>query len=277
MRQTLFFSFLFFVWLYSLLLLTGCSDMPYTGSMLSPGDVEKYIVRSVDGSICLADASESVCFTLIPQGVDTTNAPIIHVYRRKLIYVFYYDEHPIVRVERAMDTTGIRQALTDRSQEAGASRDDPLGAGNINADAGETDRSQEAGASRDDALGADNMNADAGETETHETDDLFSGNDGWFIRIYYPEGRDLPHGISKLENSGLDITINGKPISSADIEGFAQITGLRGTGVQFFYPNIFEDTSRLTVKVTGLVSETDTVTFQVDPPAENRSAYIASE
>ena len=99
--------------------------------------------------------------------MDTTNVPIIYVYRRKLIYVFYYDDHPIVRVERAMDTTGIRQALTDRNQGAGSARADPLGAGNINADAGETD--------------------------TRETDDLFSGNDGWFIRIYYPEGRNLPY------------------------------------------------------------------------------------
>ena len=238
MRQPLFLSF---VWLYSLLLLTGCSDTPYTGSMLSPGDIDRYIVRAADGSICLADASDAVCYTLIPQGVDTPNAPIIHVYRRKLIYVFYYDDHPIVRVERAMDTTGIRQALTDRNQEAS------------------------------------NINADAGETDTRETDDLFSGNDGWFIRIYYPEGRNLPRGISKLEDSGLDITINGKPISSVDIEGFAQITGPRGTGVQFFYPNVSKNASRLTVKVTGLVSEKEPVTFQIDPPTENRSAYITSE
>ena len=248
MRQPLFLSF---VWLYSLLLLTGCSDTPYTGSMLSPGDIDRYIVRAADGSICLADASDAVCFTLIPQGADSANAPIIHIYTGKIIYVFSHDDAPIVRVERAMDTTGIRQALTDGNQGAGSSRDDPLGAGNINADAGETD--------------------------TRETDDLFSGNDGWFIRIYYPEGRNLPRGISKLEDSGLDITINGKPISSADIEGFAQITGPRGTGVQFFYPNVSKNASRLTVKVTGLVSEKEPVTFQIDPPTENRSAYITSE
>ena len=102
------------------------------------------------------------------------------------------------------------------------------------------------------------------ETDAGETDDLFSGNDGWFIRIYYPEGRDLPRGISQLEDSGLNITINGKSISSADIEGFAQIMGPRGTSVQFFYPNVLENTSRLIVKVTGLVSDEETVTFQVE-------------
>ena len=256
MKKTLFSSL---VWLYSLLLLAGCSDTPYTGSMLSPGDIDRYIVRAADGSICLADASDAVCFTLIPQGADTPNAPIIHVYRSKLIYVFYYEEHPIVRVERFVDTTGIRQALSDTNRGAGSSRDDPLGPNDVNTDADEIDMRE----------------TDAGEIDIHETDDLFSGNDGWFIRIHYPDGRDLPRGISQLEDSRLKITINGKPISSADIEGFLQFTGPRGTGVQFFYPNVFENTSRLTVKVTGLISDKDTVTFQIDPPAEDRSAYIS--
>ena len=71
MRQTLFSSFSSFVWLCSLLMLLGCSDTPQTGSMLSPGDVEKYIVKAADGSICLADASDAVCYTLIPQDADT--------------------------------------------------------------------------------------------------------------------------------------------------------------------------------------------------------------
>ena len=251
MGQTLFSSFLCFVWLYSLLLLTGCSDTPYTGSILSPDDVGRYIVRRDDGSICLQSDLDSRCFILIPKGANTATAPIIHIYSGKIVYVFFHDDAPIVRVERAMDTTGIRQVLTDGNQGTRLSRDDPLGAGNINADAGEID--------------------------TRETDDLFSGNDGWFIRIYYPEGRDLPRGISNLEDSGLNITINGKPISSADIEGFAQITGLRGRGVQFFYPNESGSTSPLTVEVTGLVSDEETVTFQIDPPTENPSAYITSE
>ena len=128
MKKTLFSSFSSFVWLYSLLLLTGCSDTQYTGSMLGPGDIDRYIVRAADGSICLADASDAVCFTLIPEGTDIPNAPIIHVYPQKLIYVFYYDEHPIVRVERFVDTTGIRQALTDRNRGAGSSHTtDPVG------------------------------------------------------------------------------------------------------------------------------------------------------
>ena len=247
--------------------------MPYTGSMLTPDDVDRYIVRGADGSICLADALDTVCFTLVPEGADVPNAPIIHVYLSKLIYVFYHEDVPILQVEIVMDTTGIRQALTDRNQGAGSSGDDPLGAGNINADAGETDRNQGAGSSGDDPLGAGNINADAGDTDTGgtddgETDELFSGNDGWFIRIYYPEGRALPRGVLKLEDSGLKIKINGQPIRSADIEGFARITGSGGSGVQFFYPNVSGISSQLTVEVTGLVSDEETVTFNVDSPTE---------
>ena len=273
MRQMLFSLFSSFVWLCSLLVLAGCSDTPHTGSMLSPGDVDKYIVRAVDGSICLAAASDAVCYTLMPQGADTPNAPIIHVYRRKLIYVFYYDDHPIVRVERAMDTTGIRQALTDRNQGAGSSGDDPL-------------------VSVEDPFGDDNVNDNVNDDDTgnvNDDDDVNDDdnggqidahhvvNDGWLIKIYYPAGRQPPAGLSTLANSLLKIKINGKRIGDADIVGFTPTTGPRGAGVQFFYPNESGSISPLTVEVTGLVSDEETVTFRVDPPTENRLAYITSE
>ena len=276
MRQTLFSSFSSFVWLYSFLMLSGCSDTPQTGSMLSPGDVEKYIVRAADGSLCLADASDAVCFRLFPEGADTPNAPIIHVYRRKLIYVFYYEDHPIVFVERAMDTTGIRQALTSNNQGALASSgdpvvsdEDPFADDNVNGD--DTDNVND-----DDT---DNVNGD----DRVDRDDNGSQidahhvvNDGWLIKIYYPAGRQPPAGISTLENSRLKIKINGKRVRAADIVGFTRTTGPRGAGVQFFYPNKSGSISPLTIEVTGLVSDEETVTFQVDPPTENRLAYITS-
>ena len=42
MKQTLILSFFF---LYSLLVLGGCADMPQTGSIPMPADVDRYIVR----------------------------------------------------------------------------------------------------------------------------------------------------------------------------------------------------------------------------------------
>ena len=249
MKQTLSLSIL---WLYSVVFLSGCADQPSTGSILSPDDVGRYIVRRDDGSICLQSDSDARCFTLIPKDRNTANAPIIHIYSGKIVYVFSHDDAPIVRVQRSMDTTGIRQALTDGNQGTGSSHGDPLDTSNVR-----------------DALG---------ETGADEADDaLFSGNAGWLIKLSYPPGRKPPPGRLTLENSGLKIKINGEPITGADILSFARITGPEGAGVQFFYPNISKKTSRLTVEVKGLVSEADTVTFQIDPLTENRLAYVPAE
>ena len=254
MKQLLFSSF---GWLSSLLILAGCADQPSGGSMLSPADIDAYIVRGGDGSICLQSDSDSRCFTLIPKGANTATAPIIHIYSGKIVYVFSHEEQPIVRVQRAMDTTALRAVLGDTHRVPEPTNGDPLDTNNVR-----------------DALGE----AGAGETGAGETDDdLFSGNAGWLIKVSYPAGRKPPPGRLTLESSGLKIKINGKPISGADIEGFTRITGPEGAGIQFFYPNTSEKTSRLTIEVKGLVSEADTVTFQIGPPTENRSAYVPAE
>ena len=43
-----------------------------------------------------------------------------------------------------------------------------------------------------------------------------------------------------------------------------RVTAPRGAGVQFFYPNESDTTAPLTIEVTGLVSDEEIVTFQVD-------------
>ena len=240
------------LWLYSIVFLSGCADQPSTGSILSPDDVGRYIVRRDDGSICLQSDSDSRCFILIPKGANTSNAPIIHIYSGKIVYVFSHDDAPMVRVQRAMDTTALRAVLGDTHRVPESPHGDPLDTSNVH-----------------DAVGE----AGVGETD----DDLFSGNAGWLIKMSYPVGRKPPPGLLTLENSGLKIKINGKPITGADILSFMRITGPEGAGIQFFYPNTSEKTSRLTIEVKGLVSEADTVTFEIGPPIENRSAYVPAE
>ncbi len=90
--------------------ITGCSDNSYTGpminhytgSMLQPGDVDKYLFTSIDGRICIGTDYDSVC-----AAQRYGNQPIIHILPKKLVYVFYYDEEPILQVEKDMDTTEI--------------------------------------------------------------------------------------------------------------------------------------------------------------------------
>ena len=95
--------------------MTGCSDMPYTGPILTAEDVVNQYLVSSENSFCLHDGVESACITLAPRerraGVDN-NAPIIHIHPRKLIYVFYHEGKQIIHAERVMDTTEIVEALT---------------------------------------------------------------------------------------------------------------------------------------------------------------------
>ncbi len=95
----------------------GCSDMPYTGSMLTPNDIDRYIV-STESSICLYNGVESSCLKFRPQrtGGAANNIPIIHVHPRKLVYMFYYEGKQIVHAERVIDTTEIVAALQTQTQ-----------------------------------------------------------------------------------------------------------------------------------------------------------------
>ena len=95
----------------------SCSDMPYTGSMLTPNDIDRYIV-STENTACVYNGVESSCLTLRPPGTGgaANNTPIIHVHPRKLIYMFYYEGKQIVHAERAVDTTEIVAALQTQTQ-----------------------------------------------------------------------------------------------------------------------------------------------------------------
>jgi hypothetical protein len=89
----------------------GCSDTPYTGSMLQPGDVDKYIFLHGDGRICLSNGVDSACVTLVPKRKDSA-APIIHIYPKRIVYVFYHEGVPILRAERETETSDIIKEIT---------------------------------------------------------------------------------------------------------------------------------------------------------------------
>ena len=96
----------------------GCSDTPYTGQVLTVDDmVNRYLV-STENTACLYNGVESSCLTLRPPrtGGVASNAPIIHVHPRKLIYTFYYEGKQIVHAERVIDTTEIVAALQSQTQ-----------------------------------------------------------------------------------------------------------------------------------------------------------------
>ena len=99
--------------LIALFSLIGCTDVPYTGPMLSVDHVDRYHKSLGEDTICLHDGFDTICIKVVPEKRDeAAYIPIVHVYPTSLIYTFYYEGKPILRAERVMDTTQIVQELT---------------------------------------------------------------------------------------------------------------------------------------------------------------------
>ena len=99
--------------------MTGCSDTPYTGQILSPGDIVNQYLVSGEDSICLVNGVESSCLTLTHRGIGGADSrgPIIHIHPRRLIYMFFYEGKQIVHAEKVMDTSEIVEAVTEAVQD----------------------------------------------------------------------------------------------------------------------------------------------------------------
>ena len=94
-----------------LLSIAGCSDMPYTGSMLTAEDVDRYVTIGED-SACLVVGDESTCLTLIPETQDDSR-PIVHIYPGKIVYVFYREGVKVIEAEIVTDTTEIVEQIME--------------------------------------------------------------------------------------------------------------------------------------------------------------------
>lgn len=93
----------------------GCSDVPYTGPVLSVDHVGRYLDSVGDDTICLQDGFDSICLKEVPgeKGDTSDDVPIVNVHPTSLVFMFYYADSPILRAERLMDTTQIVQELID--------------------------------------------------------------------------------------------------------------------------------------------------------------------
>ena len=83
--------------------ITGCSDMPYTGSVLPVNEVDRYLVSTDGNIVCFQDGIDSTCIKLGAEtgdGADTTNGPAIHIYPERRLYLFYHEGNPIVGARR---------------------------------------------------------------------------------------------------------------------------------------------------------------------------------
>ena len=279
--------------------LIGCADNPYTGSTLTPGDVDKYIT-TFDDEVCLQTNTDSACLKLTPnrQNMDNVKVPVIHIHPQKLVYVFYHEGKQILRAERAVDTSEIVEALTTGTKPDPVPQNvDPpsRGGGNPPRNNNPPPTNNNLPTQDDSSNDDDNTNGNSPPpsgggnppvnnnpppddqnpiSSDGDIDAPHVHNDGWTIWVGYPEGT-APTGPPTLENSGLKIKINGEEVSADDIRSFAQVEDFNGKkGIQFFFPTGQSDSSELEIEVDGLVEDEETVTFSMNSPVETSPEHV---
>ena len=94
----------------------GCSDIPYTGPILSVDNVDSYLNTIKQDTICLQDGFDTVCVKLYPENieVDLTDVgftPTVHVHPTNVAFVFEYQGEPILRAKRTMNTEALVREL----------------------------------------------------------------------------------------------------------------------------------------------------------------------
>ena len=201
--------------------ITGCSDIPYTGQVITVGQIDQYLDSIENNTVCLQDGFDSVCVKLMLDeveidgtGVDYT--PIVHVHPTSLSYVFYYEDKPILYAKKGMDTSELIQELA----EVGRVQLPP----DIN-----------------------NIGNTGAQNEP----------EGWVIQIYYLNSGPQINRRLTLGNSGLDIRVvegvKMSPNTRRDlrIRNFTETDGLNGSrGVQF---SVETGAQNIMVQVGGLV------------------------
>lgn len=204
-----------------LLSITGCSDVPYTGQVITVQHVDHYLDSMEQNTLCLQDGFDTVCVKLMldeveMEGVSVDYTPVVHVHPTSLSYVFYYEDKPILYAKRGMDTSELIQELAD------------VGRVQLPPDINDIG-----------ATGAQNEPED------------------WVIEIYYLNSGPRINRRLTLGNSGLDIrVVEGQRMirntqRDLRIKNFTETSGLNGSrGVQF---SVETEAQHITVQVGGLV------------------------
>ena len=102
--------------LITLFSIAGCSDVPYTGPVISVDHVDTYLNSIGSDTVCLADGFDTVCVKLDLDKIeiDTTDlgyTPTVHVHPTNIAYMFEYEGNSILRAKRGMDTSDLVQEL----------------------------------------------------------------------------------------------------------------------------------------------------------------------
>ena len=223
----------------------GCSDVPYTGPVLTVDYVDRYLNSTGEDTICLQDGFDTICLKLVDddeEGDGPDQPPIVHIHPASIAFMFYYVDRPILRVKKVMDTSEVVQELVN----SGRVQLPP------------------------DTEGIGNQDViDSGE---------------WTIEMYYPESFPEKDRGTTPATSGFDIRVGeGKELSASTkddlvLMNFKQIRGPAGIpGVRFTVDSVKSElsievdglidgyTAKFYVKADSIVSEENIYSFQLQP------------
>ena len=198
----------------------GCSDVPYTGPILTVDSVDSFLRSTGQDVVCLQDGFDSVCLKIAASDEDdTTDAAILEIYPQDITYLFYYDNKPILAAKRAIDTTELVQESIDSGQLDLPPGSTATPSGNI-----------------------DNI--------TH----------GWTIQIYYPDSYPEADRGNTPETSGFNIKVaEGLKINAISKEDELAIKFPlqrdKSDGSRVFEFSVETESTKITIAVDGLVSE----------------------
>lgn len=122
--------------LITLFSIIGCSDVPYTGPVLSVDHVDTYLNAIGEDTICLQDGFDSVCVKLDLNKIEIDSSdigytPTVHVHPTNIAYMFEYEGSLILRAKREMDTSELVQELEDAGRVDIPSNGNNLNIGNV--------------------------------------------------------------------------------------------------------------------------------------------------
>lgn len=193
----------------------GCSDVPYTGPILSVDNVDRYLSSTGEDKICLQDGFDTIClkYTQV-EGTVKDGADFIYIHPTSVAYLFYFEDLPILQAEKAMDTTQLVQTLVDSGKVQLPPNRDTSSAGNI----------------------------DKGWTIQI------------YYPTSFPEAKrgvtPQTSGLDIRIAEGMKIRIHTR--DEMELKNFAQINGVGGTrGVQF---SVDTEHTEITIHVDGLIS-----------------------
>lgn len=207
--------------------IVGCSDVPYSGPILSVDNVDRYLDSTGEDTVCLQDGFDTVCIRIKEtEEKDIASIPIIVIFPESITYQFYYNDRLILQAERTMDTSELVQELID--------------SGKLDLPPGST---------------------------LPVTENIANVGEGWTIQIYYPESVTEESRGNTPETSGFEIkaatgfqhTI--KKDKELDLKDFKQRNKPDGSRIAEF--SVITKEQKITIQVDGLV-EGNVTSFYID-------------